>query len=384
MGGAMDLGWSTIRGELASLVGFATFVVVILLGDLLSPAALGNTGALVAGALLFSIMLWCAFVVVRHAECLATLLGEPYGTLILTISVIGIEVALIASVMLAGSDKPTLARDTMMSVIMIVLNGLVGLSLVLGGLRHRMQAYNLQGANAFLSVLIPLAVVGLMLPRFTSSAPGGELSDLHAVFLIVMSVALYGVFLAIQTVSHSDIFRQPQTDAPLLAGADAEHDEHHHALEVRSVPFHAAALLGALLPIVLLSKKLAAYVDFGIDTLGAPLALGGFLVAALILTPEGLTAIHAARVNQLQRAVNICLGSALATIGLTIPVVLAIGWIIDERIELGLGPVDMIMLALTLIVSLVTFISARTNALQGAVHLAIFAGYVVLIFDNAP
>jgi len=369
-----------IRKEAATLAAFIAFGVLMVVGDQLSPEKIGTLPAMLLLAALFLIMLWAAFSVVRHAECLASLLGEPYGTLILTLSVIGIEVALIASIMITGADKPTLARDTMFSIIMIVLNGLVGLSLLMGGLKHRLQAYNLQGAGAYLTMLMPFAVLGLILPRFTSSAPGGELSMLMAAFLILMSLVLYGIFLAAQTMTHSDIFQQvPADDVSEPAPADD-----HHAAEATTVPAHAVGLLAALLPIVLLSKSLAVYVDFGIGAVGAPLAFGGFLVAALILTPEGLSAIRAARANQLQRSVNICLGSALSTMGLTIPTVLIIGWVTSERVELGLDSTEIILLALTLIVSLVTFVSKRTHILQGAVHLALFAAYVFLIFDTAP
>ena len=364
-----------IRRELATVVGFLILICVVLLGDRLAPVNVGST--LAVGLLfgIFCLMLWLAFSVVRHAECLATLLGEPYGTLILTLSVIGIEVALISSVMLAGADKPTLARDTMFSVLMIVLNGLVGLSLITGGLKHRFQSYNLQGANAYLAVIITLSVLCLILPSFTHSAPGGQLSSLQAVFLVGMSIILYGVFLGIQTVTHSDIFKQPDSD-----GEEASHA--HPDLVIRTVPFHSAALIAAILPIVLLSKTLAVYIDHGLETLNAPLALGGFLIAALVLTPEGLSSIQAARDNQLQRAVNICLGSALATIGLTIPAILTISWLTNETVELGLDSVDIVILSVTLVVSLVTFVSSQTNFLLGMVHLAIFAAYVVKIFDG--
>jgi len=367
-----------IRQEAATIVGFAAVIAAFVLGDELSPENMGILGAGIILAALFVVMLWCAFNVVHHAECLAELLGEPYGTLILTLAVIGIEVALIAAVMLTGGGSPTVARDTMFSVLMITLNGLVGFSLVIGGLKYRTQAYNLQGANAFLSVLLPMAILGLVLPRVTASAPGGELSTLQSIFAISSSVVLYGVFLAIQTLTHSDFFRQPDSESPKDAGSDAHGDDHG---PVRSLPFHIAGLLAALLPIILLSKKLALYISYGIAESGAPIALGGFLVAAIILTPEGLTAVQAARANQLQRAVNISLGSALATIGLTVPAVLAIGWITGARVELGLETTEILLLVLTIVVSIVTFVSARTNMLQGAVHLALFAAYVMLIFD---
>jgi len=370
-----------IRKEAATIAAFIAFAVLLVAGDQLTPEKIGTAPAMALLAVLFLIMLWAAFSVVRHAECLASLLGEPYGTLILTLAVIGIEVALIASIMITGADKPTLARDTMFSIIMIVLNGLVGLSLLMGGLKHRLQAYNLQGASAYLTMLMPFAVLGLILPRYTQSAPGGELSLLMSAFLVLMSLVLYGIFLAAQTMTHSEIFQPVPADDG--AGAAPAADD-HHGVEATSVPVHAIGLLAALLPIVLLSKSLAVYVDFGISAVGAPLAFGGFLVAALILTPEGMSAIRAARANQLQRSVNICLGSALSTMGLTIPTVLIIGWVVNERVELGLDSTEIVLLALTLIVSLVTFVSKRTHILQGAVHLALFAAYVFLIFDTGP
>ena len=367
-----------IRSEAATIVGYLTLLGVTLFGGLLAPDNVGWRISAAVFVVLFFVMLWLAFSVVRHAEGLATLLGEPYGTLILTLSVIGIEVALIASIMITGSNKPTLARDTMFSVVMIVLNGLVGLSLLTGGLKHRFQNYNLEGATAYLAVLVPLASLALILPRFSTAAPGGELTQLNAAFLIGMSIVLYGVFLGVQTVTHSDIFQQPAASASEIE----EGSQAHHGFAVRTVPHHSIALLAAMLPIVLLSKNFAVYVDYGIERLDAPLALGGFLIAALILTPEGLSAIQAARKNQLQRAVNICLGSSLSTIGLTVPAVLTIGWVMSERVELGLDSVDIVILSVTLVVSLVTFVSARTNMLFGVVHLALFAAYVMLIFDT--
>ncbi|MGI9400466.1 MAG: calcium:proton antiporter, partial [Rhizobiaceae bacterium] len=286
----------TAKQEVATIVGYLAFAGMLLLGGSLEPGKVGAFGSNILLAILFVLMLWLAFSVVRHAEALATLLGEPYGTLILTLSVIGIEVALISSVMIAGGDKSALARDTMFSVVMIVLNGLVGLSLLIGGLRHRLQEYNLIGASAYLAVLIPLAVLSLILPRFTPSAPGGELSLIQSIFLIMMSIGLYGIFLAIQVVTHSDIFMQP-TSGEDGSGADSHH---HHEFVIRSVPFHSVALIAAMLPIVLLSKALAIYINFGISQLGVPLALGGFLIAALVLTPEGISAVQAARDDQLQ------------------------------------------------------------------------------------
>lgn len=322
-------------------------------------------------AWLFGAMVWLSFAVVRHADCLAIKLGEPYGTLILTLSVIGIEVIMISAVMLGG-DNPTLARDTMFAVLMIVLNGMIGVTLLLGGLRHHEQEYSLQGANSFLSLIIPFAVLGLVLPRFTESTADASPSTPLAVFLILASVGLYGVFLAIQTTRHRAYFTQP-------GGSNDGHD--HGGLVVRSIGYHAALLVMCMLPIVLLSKSMAKIIDHGIETIGAPAQLGGFLVAILVLAPEALGATRAALANQLQRTMNIGLGSALATIGLTIPAVLIVGFLTGRVVELGLGNVDLILLLLSLSVAVVTFGSPRTNVLQGAVHLLLFAAYVVTIFD---
>jgi Ca2+:H+ antiporter len=328
-------------------------------------------------AWLFGVILISAFAVVRHAEGLAVLLGEPLGTLVLTLAVTGIEVMMIAAVMYGGHGSPALARDAMFAVVMLVLNGMVGLSLLLGGLRYHEQTYNLQGANAFLAVIVPLAVLGLVLPNYTVSSPGPTFSPTHAVFLVLMSVGLYAVFLAIQNVRHRDYFVVPRP-----AGAGEQGGGGHEAHEARSVAYHAPLLLAYLVPLVVLSKQLAVPINHGIDVLNARPALGGFLVAVLILSPESLAAGRAALANQLQRAVNILLGSVLATISLTIPAVLVIGLLTGQPVVLGLDSVDTVLLVLTLGVSTLTFASARTNVLLGAVHLLLFLAYLMLVFEK--
>jgi len=322
-------------------------------------------------AWLFGVMVAAAFAVVRHSDCLAEIFGEPYGTLILTLAITVIEVMMIAAVMLAGPQESTLARDTMFAVVMIVFNGMAGLALLVGGLRYHEQTYNLQGASSFLAVILPLAVLGLVLPNFTS-APGGTLSTLHEGFLMLMSVALYGVFLAIQTLRHRHYF---VTEEIVETRDRAE-------LDLRPAAYHGALLLAYIVPIVLLSKKIAVPIDHAIGVLGAPAALAGFLVAALILAPESLSAVRAALANQLQRAINLLLGSVLASISLTIPAVLAIGLFTDRTVVLGLESVDVILLVLTLGMSTLTFGSGRTNILLGAVHLLLFFSYLILIFER--
>ncbi|MGH8772414.1 MAG: calcium:proton antiporter [Burkholderiales bacterium] len=321
---------------------------------------------------LFVVILMSAFLVVRHAESLALKLGEPLGTLVLTLAVTGMEVMIIAAVMATGDGNPTVARDAMYAVVMIVLNGMVGLSLLLGGLRYHEQTYNLLGANAFLAVIVPIVVLGLVLPNFTVSSPGPTLSSFHAVFLSVMSVGLYGVFLAIQNVRHRDYFIWPTPEE-----AAAEHGE-----AIQASGYHAMLLLAYLLPVVILAKQIAVPIDYAVSALSAPLALGGFLVAVLVLSPESLAATRAALANQLQRSVNILLGSVLATISLTIPAVLTIGLLTGNTIILGLESADMTLLLLTLAVSMLTFAIDRTNVLLGAVHLLLFLAYLLLIFDK--
>jgi len=369
-------GWQALaRAELPLGLTLVTTVLFWTFGpswlaDLSSAAWTGGLSAW-----LFAVILVASFGVVRHADALAELAGEPLGTLVLTLSVISIEVMMVSAVMLTGADNPTLARDTMYAVVMLVLNGLVGLCLLLGGLRHREQAYNLRGANAFLAVIVPLAVLCLVLPRFTRASEGPTFSLGQEVFLIAICLGLYGVFLAVQTVRHQGDFVAVEEHAE----DGAAHTAGGHAVLPGAV--HGALLLAYLLPVVLLSKKLAIPMDHAIHRLGAPSALAGMLVALLVLSPEGMSAVRAARANRLQRAVNIGLGSAAATIGLTVPAVLAVSLYTGEPLALGLDAVEAVMLGLTLLVSMVTFSSGRTNVLQGAVHLVLFGAYVMLIFD---
>jgi Ca2+:H+ antiporter len=327
---------------------------------------------------LLLIILSSVFAVVRHAESLAEKLGEPLGTLVLTLAVTGIEVMIIIATMSTGKGSPTLARDAMFAVIMIVLNGKVGLTLLIGGLKYKEQDYNLQGANSFLAVILPLAVIGLVLPNYTSSSPDQTFSPIQTAFLIIVSVALYGVFLTIQNGRHRAYFRTSRPTAEMLAAKRKWRIVH----EVHSVPYHVLLLLAYMGPLVILTQHLAVPIDFTIHVLGAPVALAGFLVAMLVLIPESLGAARAALANDLQRSVNILLGSVLATIGLTIPAVLTYGLLSHKRIILGLEPIDVTMLSLTLVLSTMTFSNSRTNVLLGAVHLLLFFAYLLLIFQR--
>lgn len=329
---------------------------------------------------LFAVIMSSAFAVVHHAESLAVRLGEPLGTLVLTLSVIGIEVMMISAVMLTGESKPALARDTMFGIVMIVLNGMIGLALLLGGLRHHEQEYNLQGANSFLSLIVPLTVLGLVLPNYTKASSGPTLSAFQSVFLALMSIGIYGLFLIIQNWRHREYFVRPAKATEHRGGSGSPGHSGEH--ETNSITYHALFLVMYLLPLVVLAEEIALPIDHGIEVLHAPLALGGFLVAALILSPESLSATRAALANDLQRSINILLGSVLASIGLTIPAVLTIGLVTGKTIVLGLDPVDSILLVLTLAMCGLTFTSNRTNVLLGAVHLLLFLAYLMLIFEH--
>ena len=321
---------------------------------------------------LFLAILGSVFCVVRHADHLAVRLGEPYGTLILTIAVTAIEVISISATMLHGSNNPTLARDTLFAVVMIVLNGMVGLSLLVGGWRHREQHYNFQSANTYLSVIIPLAVLSLVLPNFTQTTPGPILSSSQETFLAIMAIGLYAAFLAIQTSRHRAYFRFDEEKA--------QHDP--LAGTARPLMAHSALLIAYMVPVAYLAEQLGSPIDQMENVMHAPAALGGLLIAALVATPEAISAVRAAAANQVQRSVNISLGSVLATIGLTVPSMLVVSHLTGKKIVLGVQHTDLILLPLTLVVSVVTFASGRTNILQGTVHLLLFAAYVMLVFEN--
>lgn len=322
---------------------------------------------------LFAVVLGSVFCVVRHADHLAVRLGEPYGTLILTLAVTAIEVISISTMMFHGANNPTLVRDTLFAVVMIVLNGMVGFTLLVGGWRHREQRYNFQSANTYLSVIIPLAVLSLMLPNFTVSTAGPTLSRVQETFLALMAAALYGTFLIIQTNRHRTYFVHGDHN-------EAENEVPHST--PRALSIHVGLLLAYMAPVAFLAEQLANPIDYLVESAHAPAALGGLIIALLVATPESISAVRAAQANRLQRSVNIVLGSVLATIGLTIPTMLVISHLAHRQIFLGLQHSDVILLPLTLVMSVVTFASGKTNILQGIVHVLLFALYIVLIFQG--
>jgi Ca2+:H+ antiporter len=338
---------------------------------------LSGWGAMAGSAtiiFMFAAAFGCCLSVVRHAEHLAVRLGEPYGTLILTLAITIIEVVSISALVVHGAHDAALVRDTIFAVIMILLNGMVGLSLLIGGWRHLEQQFNLLGANTTLGVIIPLTVFSLILPNYTMTTPGPTLSLAQEVFLAVVSLGLYGVFLAVQTVRHRGYFKPRDTaDA---SDHEAPKGRRHHPI------LHAALMVCYMVPLVYLAERFAGPVDAVLARFHAPAALGGVVVALLVATPEALSAIRAAAANRLQRSMNILLGSVLSTTGLTIPVMIGVTRVQGGTLVLGLQNANAVLLVLTLAVSMVTFASGRTNILQGAIHLVLFGAYIMLMIEG--
>ena len=329
-----------------------------------------SPAGLVFAAALLVILFGTVFAAVHHAEVIAERIGEPYGTLVLTLAVTVIEVALIATIMLGDKPVPTLARDTVFAVVMIVCNGLVGICILTGGLRYREQDIQVAGSNLYLTVLIVLATITLILPNYTLTIPGPIYSAAQLGFVSVVTVILYGVFLYTQTIRHRNYFiNEAAGDAD--DGADASN---------RMLALSVLLLLVSLLAVVLLAKKFSLVVDAGTALIGAPPAFAGILVALLILLPESVAAIAAARKNDLQKSINLALGSSLATIGLTIPAVAITAYTLDMQLVLGLNDQEVVLLVLTFVLSMLTFVTGRTNILFGLVHLVVFAVFVFLVF----
>ena len=309
------------------------------------------------------------FAAVYHAEVVAHRVGEPFGSLVLAVAVTIIEVALIVSMMVAGrADTTGLARDTVFAAVMIVCNGIVGLCLLAGGLRHREQVFQLQGAQAALSVIIPLTTLTMVSPNVTSTTIGPTFSSSQLVFVAIVSLTLYGAFLFVQTVRHRDYFLPERGEG------------NTHALPPpnRVAIISAGFLFVSLVLVVALAKMLTPALERAITRAGAPRTVVGIVIAGLVLLPEGLASYRAAKANRLQTSMNLALGSVLATIGLTIPTVVGVSILLEKPLTLGLSAKEELLLALTLIASLLTIGTGRTTVLQGIVHLVVFAAFLFL------
>ncbi|MGS5496624.1 sodium-potassium/proton antiporter ChaA [Citrobacter sp. SL156] len=312
-----------------------------------------------------------AFSVVRHADVLAHRLGEPYGSLILSLSVVILEVSLISALMATGDAAPTLMRDTLYSIIMIVTGGLVGFSLLLGGRKFATQYMNLFGIKQYLIALFPLAIIVLVFPM---ALPGANFTTAQALLVALISAAMYGVFLLIQTKTHQSLFIYEHEDE----GDDD--DPHRGKPSAHSNMWHAAWLIIHLIAVIAVTKMNASPLETLLTELNAPVAFTGFLVALLILSPEGLGALKAVLSNQVQRAMNLFFGSVLATISLTVPVVTLIAWATGNDLVFALGAPEMIVMVSSLVLCHISFSTGRTNVLNGAAHLALFIAYLMTIF----
>lgn len=313
------------------------------------------------------------FAAVHFAEVVAHKVGEPFGTLVLAVAVTIIEVALIVSVMLSGgAEKAALARDTVFSAVMIVCTGVVGLCALIGAWRHGEQEFRIQGANGALAVLAALSVLTMVLPNYTST-PGATFAVPQLKFVGVTSLVLYGVFVFVQTVRHRSYFLPEQAEA-----------QDHAA----PPPSGAATLVAlgllvlALIAVVGMAKGLSPTIEAVVARSGAPESVVGVVIAAFVLLPESLAAGRAARRDQLQTSFNLAFGSAIASIGLTIPVVAIVSILLGQPLTLGLDPKETVLLALTLLLSTLTVATGRTSILQGAIHLAVFA--IFLFFAVVP
>jgi Ca2+:H+ antiporter len=347
--------WALVTPLLAAALMAAALAVPI--GPALSVACFAGLIASVIAA-------------VHHAEVVAHRVGEPFGTLVLALAITVMEVALIISVMRSGgSGSAALARDTLFSAIMIICNGVLGLCLLLGGLRHHEQAFRIEGANAALAALIALSTLSLVLPGFTTSSPGGTYTSVQLAFAAFASLAIWSVFVFVQTVRHRDYFLPPP-------GADE--DAHLPAPSKPRALASFGLLLVALVAVVGLAKVLSPGIERAVESIGAPRTMIGIAIALLVLLPETWAAIRAALANRLQTSFNLALGSALASIGLTIPAVALASLWLHIPLVLGLDAKDIVLLVLTYFVASITLVSGRTNIMVGAVHLVVFAAFLFL------
>jgi Ca2+:H+ antiporter len=349
-----------------------TWLVPVLALGLLVVALLAGVGtwlAILCGAALAG----AVFVAVHHAEVVAHRVGEPFGTLVLALAVTAIEAALILSMMVAGGkDMAVLPRDSIYAAVMLICTGVVGLCLLVGGLAHREQTFRVEGAGAGLAALIVLTVLALVLPVFTTSTPSGTYSRSQLVFVAASSAALWAIFIFVQTVRHRDYF---------IPAANVSDPETHAAPPTTGQAWASfGLLLFSLVTVVGLAKMLSPTIERMVEAANAPRAVVGIVIAALVLLPETTAAVRAARANRLQNSMNLAVGSALACIGLTVPVVVVAAITFKLPLVLGLAPKEMVLLAVTFLVSGITLGTGRTYMMQGAVHLVLFVAYLFLAF----
>lgn len=351
-------------------------VLLPLLACALLAVAFGVQG-LPAILMLFAVLVGAVVSAVHHAEVIAHRIGEPFGTLLLAVAVTVIEVALIISMMISSGDNggaggSVIARDTVFAAIMIVCNGVVGLCVLLGGLRHRELVFRVEGTNPALAVLVALSALTLVLPLFTTTTPGPTFSESQLTFAGLCSLVLYGTFVFVQTMRHREYF------LPAHVEGTAADDLPHERPSNRHVFIALGLLMFALVGVVGLAKSLSPSLRIAIQQIGATESAVGIAISLMVLMPESVAAVRAALANRFQTSLNLALGSALASIGLTIPAVAMVSIVFNMPLTLGLNPTEMLLLAVTLLLSVLTLGLGKTTVLQGVVHLVILAAYLFL------
>lgn len=347
---------------------------------------LSPTSGTVLFIVLLSTIIYSSFGVVKEADELAHKLGEPYGTLILTLSIVSIEVILISAVMLGPGESAEIAKDSIFSVMMIIMNLVVGICLLFGGLKYGEQEYNAQGTMTYLSMIIMLSGISMLLPNFIQGAGNGIFSNVQAIGISSLIIVLYTFFLAYQMKGYRHLYLQPwqgqmeirYNDRNLSAN---EEESNGGNVDKREIIIRSILLITIILPIVLLSHHMASVVDYGIKTTNLPPLLGGILIAIIVFTPESMTAVKAALNNEFQRAINLCHGAFVSTVGLTIPSVLIIGLITGKTVALGLTATETILFVITLLLSLMSFLGKRTSPILGVMHIVLFVLFILLVFN---
>lgn len=366
------------------VVGMFFFFGASFFSDTMSPMA-----AVFIFIVLLATIITASFGVVKEADQLAHKLGEPYGTLILTLSVVTIEVILIAAVMLGPGQFPTIGKDAVFSVMMIIMNLVVGLFILSGSLKHGEQEYNAQGTVSYISMIIVLGGMSLLLPNVILGAGGGAFSATQAIILSTFVIILYGFFLWLQMKDYSHLYIQPKKgsmEIPFaksknLSPTAAENPIAETSGGKNEIVIRSLILLAMILPIVLLAHHMAVVVDYGIKAAALPPVLGGVLIAIIVFTPESITAIKAALNNETQRAINLCHGAFVSTVGLTVPAVLVIGLITGKTVLFGISPTETLLFLLTVCLSFLSFSGKKTTPISGIMHLILFALFILLIFN---
>jgi Ca2+:H+ antiporter len=359
------------RGRLGWTVAAPLLAVVVL-------ALTWGHGLTTAVSLLVAVpLVGAVLAAVHHAEVVAHRVGEPLGSLVLAVAVTVIEVALIVTLMVSGGkDTSTLARDTVFAAVMICLNGIVGITLLVGALRHHLARFNPEGTGSALATVITLAGVTLVLPRFTTTEPGPEFTGAQLAFAAVASLALYGLFVFTQTIRHRDFFLPVDTDQ------DGPHDEdgdgHADPPSDRDTLTSVVLLAVALVAVVGLAKVESKPIEHGVAEAGLPHAFVGVVIALLVLLPESIAAVRAARRDEVQTSLNLAYGSAMASIGLTIPAIAVASIWLDGPLTLGLTSMQIVLLFISVLVAILTVVTGRAKPLQGGVHLVLFAAFVFL------